>query len=107
MQQDAVFMSKALGLAQKINGSSYPSPPVGCVIVKEGKIIATGTTQPSGGNHAEAVALQKAASHAHGAVLYVTLEPCTHWENTLLVPIKSSQAVSNAWSLQQKTSPYP
>ena len=57
---------------------SRPNPAVGALIVKDGKVIARGWTQPGGRPHAEAVALAAAGEAARGATLYVTLEPCAH-----------------------------
>ncbi|MDL2284057.1 bifunctional diaminohydroxyphosphoribosylaminopyrimidine deaminase/5-amino-6-(5-phosphoribosylamino)uracil reductase RibD [Oxalobacter sp. OttesenSCG-928-P03] len=62
-----------------------PNPLVGCVIVKDGKIIGRGSTHPPGGNHAEIEALEDAARNGHdvkGATVYVTLEPCCHHGRT-------------------------
>lgn len=77
---DERFMRRALDLAYKQLGNVSPNPSVGCVIVKDGEIIAEGVTQPPGGDHAEIVALAKAGEKARGATLYVTLEPCCHEE---------------------------
>jgi diaminohydroxyphosphoribosylaminopyrimidine deaminase/5-amino-6-(5-phosphoribosylamino)uracil reductase len=55
---------------------------VGCVIIKDGRIIAEGYTRPPGGPHAEIVALQAAAGASRGATVYVTLEPCSHYGRT-------------------------
>lgn len=54
-----------------------PNPPVGAVLVRNGEVIATGFTQPPGKPHAEAMALGKVDGDLSGAVLYVTLEPCS------------------------------
>jgi len=69
-------MRRALRLARSVAGTTSPNPPVGAVLVKRGKIIGEGATQPPGGPHAEAVALAAAGRAAKGATLYVTLEPC-------------------------------
>ena len=57
---------------------SRPNPAVGALIVAQGRVIARGWTQPGGRPHAEAMALATAGEAAHGATLYVTLEPCAH-----------------------------
>lgn len=57
---------------------SRPNPAVGAILVKEGKVVGRGWTQPGGRPHAEAVALEQAGAAAKGATLYVTLEPCAH-----------------------------
>ena len=71
-------MRAALSLASSAQGSTFPNPPVGCIIAHADEIIAFATTAPSGRPHAETQALSIAASSAQGATLYTTLEPCTH-----------------------------
>ncbi len=80
--QDRKIMLAALHLAAKGHGSVSPNPMVGCVIVKNGKILATGYHKKYGGPHAEVVALQKSKNSAVGSTLYVTLEPCHHFGKT-------------------------
>jgi diaminohydroxyphosphoribosylaminopyrimidine deaminase / 5-amino-6-(5-phosphoribosylamino)uracil reductase len=75
---DLHFMEHALDLARKGVGLASPNPTVGCVLVKDGAIIGDGFHQYAGRDHAEIVALNQAAAKAHGATLYVTLEPCNH-----------------------------
>ncbi len=79
---DARWMGRALALARRMRGHVWPNPPVGCVIVKNGAIVAEGETQPGGRPHAERIALARAGTAAGGATLYVTLEPCCHWGKT-------------------------
>lgn len=79
---DLLWMGHALALARRMRGHVWPNPPVGCVIVKDGAIIAEGATQLGGRPHAERVALDRAGASAAGATLYVTLEPCCHWGKT-------------------------
>lgn len=79
---DAVFMQRALQLARKGQGWVSPNPMVGCVIVRDGKILAEGYHQKYGGAHAEVNALKKIGEKAAGATLYVTLEPCHHFGKT-------------------------
>jgi diaminohydroxyphosphoribosylaminopyrimidine deaminase/5-amino-6-(5-phosphoribosylamino)uracil reductase len=71
-------MALALTLGRRGLGNTWPNPAVGAVIVKDGKIIGRGWTQPSGRPHAETQALKRAGRAARGATLYVTLEPCSH-----------------------------
>ncbi|NJM50754.1 MAG: bifunctional diaminohydroxyphosphoribosylaminopyrimidine deaminase/5-amino-6-(5-phosphoribosylamino)uracil reductase RibD [Sphingomonadales bacterium] len=71
-------MAAALSYARRASGQTGHSPAVGCVIVKQGRIIARGHTQPGGRPHAEAMALSAAGGEAAGADIYVTLEPCAH-----------------------------
>lgn len=82
MPFDQKYMSLALGLARKGAGRVSPNPMVGCVIVKNKKIIATGYHKKFGGPHAEVEALKKIKMKAKGTTLYVTLEPCHHFGKT-------------------------
>ncbi len=75
---DARFMALALSLGRRGLGQAWPNPAVGCVIVRDGRIVGRGWTQPGGRPHAERVALDQAGSAAHGADVFVTLEPCAH-----------------------------
>lgn len=77
-RHDSRFMGAALALAERGVGRSLPNPAVGCVIVKDGVVVGRGWTQAGGRPHAEAMALAQAGTKAHGAVSYVTLEPCAH-----------------------------
>lgn len=79
---DTEFMKRALELAKRRKGLTHPNPTVGCVIVKDGKVVGEGYHERAGMPHAEVVALQKAKEKAKGATLYVTLEPCTHFGRT-------------------------
>ncbi|MCX7989680.1 MAG: bifunctional diaminohydroxyphosphoribosylaminopyrimidine deaminase/5-amino-6-(5-phosphoribosylamino)uracil reductase RibD [Aquificaceae bacterium] len=80
--EDLRFMRRALELALLRKGLTHPNPTVGCVIVKEGKVVAEGYHERAGMPHAEAVALQRAGEKARGSTLYVNLEPCTHFGRT-------------------------
>ena len=79
---DKRYMRMALHLARRGLGFVAPNPAVGCVLVKEGVVLATGVTSPGGRPHAEAAALQKAGGQAKGATAYVSLEPCSHQGQT-------------------------
>jgi diaminohydroxyphosphoribosylaminopyrimidine deaminase/5-amino-6-(5-phosphoribosylamino)uracil reductase len=72
-------MRAALALARRGLGTTWPNPSVGCVIVRDGRVVGRGTTAPGGRPHAEPVALEMAGEQAKGATAYVTLEPCCHW----------------------------
>ena len=85
MSNDAKFMTEALALAQLGWGLTNPNPMVGCVIVKNDTIIGRGFHLKAGTAHAEVNALDDARKHGHdpaGAVLYVTLEPCSTFGRT-------------------------
>ncbi len=79
---DTRFMTLALALGRRGLGRTWPNPAVGAVVVKDGIIVGRGWTQPGGRPHAETEALRRAGSAAHGATLYVTLEPCSHHGKT-------------------------
>ena len=75
-------MDHALALAARGLGNVWPNPAVGCVIVKAGRVLGRGWTQPGGRPHAETIALAQAGADARGATAYVTLEPCAHHGKT-------------------------
>lgn len=75
-ERDSHFMRHAIGLAARGLGRVWPNPAVGCVLARDGRVLARGWTQPGGRPHAEAVALAKC--DARGATAYVSLEPCAH-----------------------------
>ncbi|KTE18683.1 riboflavin biosynthesis protein RibD [Sphingopyxis sp. H050] len=71
-------MAVAIALSRRGRPSSAPNPNVGCLLVRDGKVVARGWTQPGGRPHAEAVAIAAAGEAARGATAYVSLEPCAH-----------------------------
>lgn len=75
-QEDLSFMRRAIALAWAQLGRTWPNPPVGCVLVKDGVVIAEAATGDGGRPHAEEQALNLAGVAARGATAYVTLEPC-------------------------------
>ncbi|OAS91907.1 riboflavin biosynthesis protein RibD [Achromobacter xylosoxidans] len=82
---DLSWMRRALALAQTVMYSTAPNPRVGCVIVRDGRVLGEGATQPPGGPHAEVCALRDAQARGEsvaGATVYVTLEPCSHFGRT-------------------------
>ena len=81
-QSDRRYMRMACRLAEKAAGRTSPNPMVGAVLVRDGKIIASGYHQFAGGDHAEIIALKTAGSKAKGATLYINLEPCNHYGRT-------------------------
>lgn len=82
LESDLTYMQRCLELALKGEFSSKPNPRVGCVIVKNGVLLAEGWHQFAGEVHAEVHALEKTGDAAVGATLYVTLEPCSHHGKT-------------------------
>jgi diaminohydroxyphosphoribosylaminopyrimidine deaminase/5-amino-6-(5-phosphoribosylamino)uracil reductase len=78
--RDERFMQAALDAARAVAGQTGDNPPVGCVIVRDGRVVASGATQPPGGAHAEVMAIRAAETaglSVTGAELYVILEPCS------------------------------
>ncbi|GAA3405334.1 bifunctional diaminohydroxyphosphoribosylaminopyrimidine deaminase/5-amino-6-(5-phosphoribosylamino)uracil reductase RibD [Paenibacillus hodogayensis] len=82
MLNDEYYMRLALQLAEKAIGQTGINPVVGCVIVKEGRIVGLGAHLQRGSHHAEVHALLMAGKEAEGATAYVTLEPCSHFGRT-------------------------
>ena len=75
---DADWMAAAIALSRRGRPASAPNPNVGCLLVKDGTVVARGWTQAGGRPHAEAMALAAAGEAARGATAYVSLEPCAH-----------------------------
>ena len=82
ISKDEKYMQMALKLAQRGIGSVEPNPAVGCVIVKDNKIIGRGWHKKFGGDHAEINALKNCKQSPIGATMYITLEPCCHFGKT-------------------------
>jgi diaminohydroxyphosphoribosylaminopyrimidine deaminase/5-amino-6-(5-phosphoribosylamino)uracil reductase len=82
IREDAMHMGAALALARRGLGNSWPNPSVGCVIVRNGRVVGRAVTAPGGRPHAEPQALEMAGAAARGATAYVTLEPCCHHGRT-------------------------
>jgi diaminohydroxyphosphoribosylaminopyrimidine deaminase / 5-amino-6-(5-phosphoribosylamino)uracil reductase len=80
--QDVSHMRRALELARRGLNTTDPNPRVGCVIVRDGRIVGEGWHQRAGEPHAEVHALRDAGAEAEGATVYVTLEPCAHTGRT-------------------------
>ncbi|MEK3887556.1 bifunctional diaminohydroxyphosphoribosylaminopyrimidine deaminase/5-amino-6-(5-phosphoribosylamino)uracil reductase RibD [Bacillus sp. FSL K6-3431] len=82
MSTKKFYMKLALQMAGAVIGQTSPNPVVGCVIVKDGRILGTGVHMKAGDAHAEVNALHQATDETDGADLYVTLEPCSHYGKT-------------------------
>ena len=76
-------MRAALALARRGLGVVWPNPAVGCVLVRDARVVGRGWTQPGGRPHAETEALGRAGDEATGATAYISLEPCAHHGETL------------------------
>ncbi len=79
---DSQWMAQALRLAERGLYTTSPNPRVGCVLVKEGKVVGEGWHERAGEPHAEVHALRAAGRAARGSTAYVTLEPCSHHGRT-------------------------
>ena len=83
--EESSYMRRAIEVAENGRGKVRPNPLVGCVLVKDGEVIAEGWHDHLGGLHAEQMAIHDAEEKGHntnGAVAYVTLEPCNHFGRT-------------------------
>lgn len=80
--EDNRYMALAVSLGKRGLGKCWPNPSVGCVIVKNGRIVGRGRTADGGAPHAETEALGQAGLQAKGATAYVSLEPCAHHGRT-------------------------
>lgn len=79
---DESYMQLALNLAEQTSGQTGTNPVVGCILVKEGRMIGIGAHLRQGGAHAEVNALEMAGTESVGSTVYVTLEPCSHYGKT-------------------------
>ncbi len=79
---DESYIKLAIELAKKGRGKVSPNPLVGCVIIKEERIIGAGYHEKFGGNHAEINAINSAREDLENATLYINLEPCSHYGKT-------------------------
>ena len=75
-------LERALELAERGRGTTYPNPVVGAVLVQDGAVVGEGWHERRGGPHAEVNAIAAAGEEARGATMYVTMEPCTHHGST-------------------------
>ncbi|KGP81583.1 MULTISPECIES: bifunctional diaminohydroxyphosphoribosylaminopyrimidine deaminase/5-amino-6-(5-phosphoribosylamino)uracil reductase RibD [unclassified Paenibacillus] len=82
MINDEFYMALALDMAERAQGQTGINPVVGCVVVKEGRIVGLGSHLKRGTGHAEVHALNMAGNDAEGSTVYVTLEPCSHYGKT-------------------------
>jgi len=76
--QDSAHLEWARRLAHEGWGQVHPNPMVGCVLVRDGRVVGEGYHEVFAGPHAEIVALEQALGSAWGATAYVSLEPCNH-----------------------------
>jgi diaminohydroxyphosphoribosylaminopyrimidine deaminase/5-amino-6-(5-phosphoribosylamino)uracil reductase len=81
-ERDAQHLLRTIELAARARGQTSPNPMVGAVIVKQGRVIGEGITQPPGESHAERMAIGACEEDPSGATMYVSLEPCAHHGRT-------------------------
>jgi diaminohydroxyphosphoribosylaminopyrimidine deaminase/5-amino-6-(5-phosphoribosylamino)uracil reductase len=79
---DESYIKLAIEIAKKGDGKVSPNPMVGCIIVKNDRILGAGFHEKFGGNHAEVNAIEKAGNNTEGSILYTNLEPCSHYGKT-------------------------
>ncbi|HFC12535.1 MAG TPA: riboflavin-specific deaminase [Anaerolineae bacterium] len=82
IEQQHYFMQIALELSRRALPDCLPNPPVGCVLVKDGQVVASGYTQKVGEHHAEVMALANYAGSLEEVSAFVTLEPCAFFGRT-------------------------
>jgi diaminohydroxyphosphoribosylaminopyrimidine deaminase/5-amino-6-(5-phosphoribosylamino)uracil reductase len=82
LEKDERWMEQALGQAEQAVGLASPNPAVGCVLVRDDRLVGEGFHQYDRRDHAEIVALRQAGPLARGSTAYVTLEPCSHHGRT-------------------------
>lgn len=78
-EQQQLFMRRAIEIGERGRITTPPNPWVGCVLVKNGKILSEGYHEYPGGPHAEEIAIRKAHVSLEGAQVYLSLEPCSHY----------------------------
>jgi len=79
---DEKWMRRAIEISRRGEGAVEPNPMVGCVLVRDGKVIGEGWHEKFGDHHAEVNAIGNATEDVAGATAYVTLEPCSHHGKT-------------------------
>ena len=108
-KNDKFYLKLALNLAKQHEGLTRENPSVGCVIVKNNKILSLSKTSINGRPHAEANAIRLANKNdLKGSTIYVTLEPCTHYGKTppctdLIIKKKISKIVYGSNDIDKRT----
>ena len=107
--KDKFYMDIALDLARSRHGLTGSNPSVGCVIVKNDKIISIGQTSFNGRPHAESNAIKNSIEDLKGSKMYVTLEPCCHHGLTppctdLIIKSKISEVIYSVTDIDKRVS---
>ncbi|MES2684328.1 MAG: bifunctional diaminohydroxyphosphoribosylaminopyrimidine deaminase/5-amino-6-(5-phosphoribosylamino)uracil reductase RibD [Pseudomonadota bacterium] len=106
MATAAQWMARALALAEQGRYSTHPNPRVGCVIVRDGRVVGEGAHLRAGEPHAEVFALRAAGDAARDAEVFVTLEPCNHHGRTPpCVDALIAAGVSRVWAAMSDPNP--
>jgi len=82
LNSDEIYLVRAIELARKGLGDTFPNPNVGAVVVSDGRIVGEGYHRKKGEPHAEVEAINEAGSEARGGTIYLNLEPCCHYGTT-------------------------
>jgi diaminohydroxyphosphoribosylaminopyrimidine deaminase/5-amino-6-(5-phosphoribosylamino)uracil reductase len=106
---DESYIKLAIEIAKKGEGKVSPNPLVGCIVVKNDRILGAGFHEKFGGKHAEVNAIEKAGSNVEGAILYTNLEPCSHFGKTppcvdLIISCKIKKVVIGTLDMNPKIS---
>ena len=107
--QQKEHMYRCIELAKNGIHTCKPNPRVGCVIVKDEKIIGEGWHKKTGGDHAEIMALKNCEVNPEGSVVFISLEPCTHKGRTApcieaLIDAKVSKVIFSSLDPNPKVS---
>ena len=107
--QQKEYMHRSIELAKNGIHSCKPNPRVGCVIVKDEKVIGEGWHKKTGGDHAEIMALKSCEEDPEGSIVFVSLEPCTHKGRTApcidaLIEAKVSKVIFSSMDPNPKVS---
>ncbi|HSP88218.1 MAG TPA: bifunctional diaminohydroxyphosphoribosylaminopyrimidine deaminase/5-amino-6-(5-phosphoribosylamino)uracil reductase RibD, partial [Ignavibacteriaceae bacterium] len=106
---DESYIKLAIEIAKKGDGKVSPNPLVGCIVVKNDRILGAGFHEKFGGKHAEVNAIEKAGSNVEGAILFTNLEPCSHFGKTppcvdLIISSKIKKVVIGTLDMNPKIS---
>ena len=106
--KDRFFMNLAINLASERSGLTGENPSVGCVIVKNNRVISMGKTGLKGKPHAEYNAIKSSKERLKGSKIYVSLEPCTHYGKTppcsnIIIKSKIKEVIFSIEDIDKRT----